>query len=338
MKLAPLFLATAMVFPSYGETVYTIPQGYTKITIPAGNGTSPSLTAISATLLRDVEFSGSVAIAGDFSSVASTQSVSSVGAGWTTDQWIAEPYLAFVSDGTGEEAFRIMGNTAETLTLETSFDLTADSVPGGAVTQRFPSTTTIKVRKAVTLGSFFGTTGASFGSGDVVYAWNGTGWESYIYSFLGFWALSSDDFTDLDDTVIFPDEGLFVSRVTATPVIVTLFGEVPSAPQINTIEKASFVSSRYPVGTTLAGTGINNASWGASDVLYIWNSVSNQWDSFIVSFLGHWSPASDDFDDQDAKVIPANSAIFVVRGSAIPGQEGGATSPLPYDPFAPDAP
>lgn len=343
MKFVPFILAATMALPCYGETVFTVPQGYTKVTIgsPATNGQS-QLTAISATLLKDVEFSGAVTI-GAFTDnedpLFDTQALSASGVTWTASQWTPSPYLAYIAvqddannaDGIApaEEAFLITANTTGGgLTLETSFDLTS----------RFPASTTVKIRKANTLNSFFGTSSASFAGSDIVYIWSGSKWDSFqfVAGAPGYWASTTDGFTDVGDiTIIHPDEGLFVSRTVNSDITLTLFGEVPVAPQISTIVASSFVSSRFPINTTLGDSGIANAAWNASDLLYIWNSAASpapKWDAFqfISGTPGYWASTTDGFTPVDNTVIPANSAVFVARSSPISAQNGGTTSALPY--------
>ena len=342
MKILSLFFATALAYPLLAETIFTIPQGYTKVTIagPATTGDS-KLTSISASLLQDVGYAGSVTLGAytDNPSGPDSQALTVSGAAWTATQWTNTPHLAYVSvaDDAGnadgivpaEEAFLITANTAGGgLTLETSFDLAT----------RFPATTTIKIRKANTLDSFFGSSSSSFAANDLVYIWGGGTWDSFQYVDFGggfaFWASTTDGFTDVGPiTVIHPDEGLFVSRTVNSDIVITLFGEVPSAPQVTTIEGTSFVASRFPIDTTLANTGIANSSWKANDLLYIWNP-SAKWDSFqYVDFGGgfvYWASTTDGFTPVDDTVIAANSAMFVVRAEAVSGESGGTTSILPY--------
>lgn len=341
MKNFYLYLVCALIAPLCAETVYTVPQGYTKVTIGASTASGSTLTSISATLLNDVEFSGLVTIGAytENPTGPNSQSLTVSEASWTSGQWSDVPYLAYISvaddldnaDGIApaEEAFYIQANTTTGgLTLETTFDLSS----------RFPASTTLKIRRANTLDSFFGESSSNFAGADLVYIWNGTRWDSfqYIAGAPGYWASTTDGFTDVGPiTIIRPDEGVFVSRTTNTEIVLTLFGEVPSAPQISTIRGASFIASRFPVDTTLIDTGIANASWNPADLLYIWNQdalPSAKWDSyqFIAGAPGYWASTTDGFTPVDNTPITANSAIFVVRSLDVGGAEGGTTSNLPY--------
>ena len=341
MKNFSLILACTLNVPLCADTIYTVPQGYTRVIIAAATPEGSTLTSISANLLNDVEYSGSVSIGAftDNPEGPDSQTLTVAGATWAATQWTSEPFLAYLSvaddvgnaDGIApaEEAFYVQANNATgELTLETTFDLNT----------RFPSATSLKLRKANTLDSLFGDSARNFASTDLVYIWDGEKWDSFqfIAGAPGYWASTTDGFTNVGPiTIIRPDEGIFVSRTLESDVVLTLFGEIPSAPQISTIEGASFVASRFPVDTTLADTGIANASWESADLLYIWNqsaTPSAKWDSYqyISGAPGYWASTTDGFTPVDDTIIPANSAIFVVRASEINGSTGGTVSTLPY--------
>lgn len=338
MKFAPLLIAFTLVAPLGAETVYTIPQGYTKITIAAADALgSTKLTSISASLLQDVSFAGSASL-GTFNLANTSQTLDFGTVSWSADQWTLSgpsqsPYVVYVSvaddannaDGItpAEEAFPILSNTANGIvTIETSFDLAS----------RFPANASIKIRKANTLDSFFGTASTSFGGNDLVYLWNGSGWDSFQYAG-GQWTTVADPFTNVGPlTLVHPDEGIFVSRAEVTPIEVILFGEVPSAPQIATVTGVSFLASRFPVSTTLIDLGVATTNWTGNDILYIWNpgaSPSPKWDSYQFNG-GQWTTVADPFNSVNNLVIPANSAVFVSRTSAVTGENGATTSTLPY--------
>lgn len=334
----PILSSLAIAFPIAAETVYTIPQGYTKVTVAAADEAGSSkLTAISASLLQDVEYSGSASL-GAYTAGNTSQKLDVSGATWSVGQWTtagpaSSPYLAYVSvaddpgnaDGIApaEEAFLInANNTTGELTIETSFDLAS----------RFPASTTVKIRKANTLDSFFGSQSASFGGNDIVYIWNGSAWSSFQYVG-GQWTTINDPFADVGPiTVIHPDEGVFISRAETSPVVVTLFGEVPSAPQIATISGVSFLASRFPIATSLKDLGVATTSWTGNDILYIWDQDASpvaKWDSYQYNG-GQWTTVNDPFTSVDDTEIPANSAVFVSRSTEITGANADTTAILPY--------
>lgn len=333
-----LVFASIMIGQLNAETIYTIPQGYTKVTIAAASSDiEPTITGISVTLLNDLEFAASATINNDYGTDPSnsTQTLAITGQNWSPDQWTGQPHLAYITDGDGaEEAFLISSNTGNgQLTLLTTFDLLGDKdseAPG--IQNRFPSSTTVKIRGANTIGSIFSSKIAEFAADDRVFVWDGSEWLSFQKNGFGKWALASNLFGNENDTVIFPDEGMFILRSATSAIELTLFGEVPAVPQISTITKTKLLSTRIPVETTLAELGINDSLWKSDDRLYIWNGSS--WDAYLVNGFGNWAPANNQFGNSNTLAISANTAIFVNRETEVDGAEGIISAPLPYDPLS----
>lgn len=325
------------------ETV-TDPVGVVKITIAAAPSGGTKLTAISATLRNSIAYHGTATSVGSYNADAGSnppnpdQPITQTGAGWTTNQWTTEPHLCYIENAAGaEEAYLIKSHTADTLTLATSFDFST----------RYTSTPTFRIVKANTLGSLFGSatvpflTGSSPANADTVYAWNGDSWHSYFHNGSS-WQDDSTAFGgDVNDAVVFPDEGLFVLRRGTTSIELTLGGNVPTKAQVSTIpgEGLSFVSNRYPIGTVLSNLGFENlTNWvsGSSpsnaDTVYIWNSTSNAWKSYWYDGSDWKSDANAFGGDSNNVTISPDSAMFVLsRG--INGAAGAAnTHPIPYTP------
>ncbi|MDA7882081.1 hypothetical protein N9A94_07220 [Akkermansiaceae bacterium] len=339
MKATTALISLSFTLPILGQ-VYTIPEGYTKVDIAAAASASePTLTSISVTLLNDLDHSSAVTVNNDFAGAptnAQTLSVSGITT-WTATQWTATPHLAYIADENGaEEAFFITANsTTGDLTLSTSFDLLGDKDPTAAVVSRFPISTTVKIREANTIAGIFSSSFADFVPDDRVYVWDGSAWVTFQKNFnQSAWALSDNLFGNDGQTVIYPDEGIFVQRSALSAIELSLFGEVPAVPQISTITKTNFISTRVPVATTLAGLGVNDANWTFDDRLYIWNGSS--WDTYQTSpFIGGaWAAAGALTTNVDSTPVSANSAVFVTRSNELSGEEGIVTAPLPYDPFA----
>ncbi|YCM45343.1 hypothetical protein V2O64_04820 [Verrucomicrobiaceae bacterium 227] len=331
MKFAPLFLIATMALPSFGETVFTIPQGYTKIDIAPSTGAA-KLTSISVTLLKDVEFAGTT-ILGAFTDNADpakdTQALAVSNVTWTATQWTDDPHIAYIAveddaenaDGIApaEEAFLITANsTSGDLTLETLFDLST----------KFPASTSIKIRKANTVSSVLNslsTGSAVFQSADRVFVWNGSGWQSLRF-LAGSWRDADSPTTIVDGMVIFPDEGIFVQRTGTGTMTLTLFGEVPSAPQIATIEGNGFLSNRYPVATTLVNLGLQDSNWQGADRVYIWDGTNWLSNRFLA---GSWRDSDSPTTITDNTEISGSTAVFVSRASEIPATDGSVTTPFP---------
>lgn len=346
MDMICLRLATicTLLNPLYAETIYTIPQGYTKVLIAAASSqTEPTLTGISVTLLNDLDFAGAATISDNYNpdpdgnpqTLDGTQTVAIGGQNWTPSQWTEQPHLAYIADADGgEEAFLIFSNTIDgQLTLSAGFDLLGDKNLGTAeIDSRFPSSTSIKIRRANTIGSIFSPKIGEFSPDDRVFVWDGSEWLSFQKNGFGNWALASNLFGNENGTVIFPDEGMFILRSATSAIELTLFGEVPAVPQISTITKTKLLSSRIPVATTLAELGVNGNLWGSDDRLFIWNGSS--WDGYLVNGFGNWAPANNQFGNSNTLPIAANAAIFVNRETEVSGAEGIISAPLPYNPLS----
>ncbi len=335
MSIVRLVFTATMISSLHAETIYTIPQGYTKVTIAAAaSNIEPTITGISVTLLNDLEFASSATINSDYDPVqgSGTQTLGITGQNWSPDQWTGQPHLAYITDANGaEEAFLISSNTGDgQLTLLTTFDLLGDKDSGTAgIQNRFPSSTTVKVRAANTIGSIFSSKAGEFSADDRVFVWDGSEWLSFQKNGFGNWALASDLFGNENGTVIFPDEGMFILRSDTSAIELTLFGEVPAVPQISTITKTKLLSTRIPVETTLAELGVNDSLWKSDDRLYIWNGSS--WDAYLINGFGNWAPANNQFGNSNDLPIAANAAIFVNRETEVSGPEGIIAAPLPYD-------
>lgn len=337
-----LYLASSLAFPLAAETVYTIPQGYTKINIPAASSaSSPSLTAISATLLNDVEFSGAVTLNADFDAdpdldpqtPASAQTVSVTGASFLVDQFTAAPHLAYLVNSAGaEESFLITSHTVDALTVDGSFDLLSGS--------RFAASSTVKIRKANTVGSILGTTATPFTSNDRAFIWNGDNWQTLI--------AANDDWFYIGgpggiatNAVVFPEEGIFIQRTETTAAVLTLFGEVPSAPQASSVEgpSSAFVSTRFPVGNSpeLDPTGIKLEElnidgipgWNANDRAFYWTGTV--WQT-LISSGGNWFYIGGALNGTSANelLIAPSSALFLSRTTAGTASASPLTFDLPY--------
>lgn len=354
MKYLPLLSSCVLASSVCAETVFTIPQGYTRITIEAAPSSGQTaLTSISATLLADTSFSGTGTL-GNHSGTSQTLNVNS--ATWSTDQWTSNgAYLAYITAedpdtndniNAPEEAFLITGNSSNTLTLNSPANLTAATTSG---TQRFPTNTTVKIRKAYTIGTIFGETPeavalqqfpvSSFA--DNVFVWNGSNWVTYFFSGTAWQRDTTEGAPDPADDVIFPDEGVFLLRRGTTPIQLTLFGEVPSAPQISTIagEALQLVASRFPVDTPIENYGFSEIEGWArfpvssfADTVFRWNG--SDWATYFHNGT-EWeleTLSSNTFTIDDP--IPANTALFISRRSAGDITNSTGVSTPTYLPFS----
>ena len=326
-------LAVALVAPSFAQTIYTPPKGYTRITIEApDNPGETKLTSISATLLNDGVFSGPATL-GTYTDNADpasdTHVINVTGVTWSEDQWTTEPHLAYitVADDPGnadgilpaQEAFLISSHdTSGALTLDTTYNL-AD---------KFLATTSVVIRKAQTVSQVLNslsTGSAGFESADRVFVWDGDRWASLRF-LAGNWRDADSPTTIVDDLVIFPDEGLFIQRTGSGNMTLTIFGEVPTAPQISTIKATGFLASRYPVETKLNNLGLQDSNWQGSDRVFIWNGTSWVSNRYLA---GAWRDSDSPTTLTGETIIKGNTAVFVSRAAALTGAAGSVTTPLP---------
>ena len=343
MKVLPIFITSIFTCFLSAQTVYTIPQGFTRITIPAATSPDqPSLTAISATLLNQSIFAGSVTV-GAFNAdpdsnpatPEASQSITAAGASWTSGQFTSAPHLAYIVNANdAEEAFLITSHTSDTLTLDVSFNLLDAS--------RFDSDTTVKIRPANTIGALLGTTSTPFTPNDQVFLWDGQNWQSYI-PFNGNWFLGSgpNAGTVATDTIIYPEEGLFVQRSENSAATIAFLGEVPVKPQASTVSgnASFFVSTRFPVGNAAEGTpsGIplpdlnidTIPNWSVDDNVYVWSGTD--WTGFI-EFGGDWFFATgpDAGTSANSFLVSAETAVFITRQSSGSASASALSVPLPY--------
>ena len=339
---ATLPLLSILALPLFATTVFTIPQGYTKITIPAASGGTPSLTAISTNLYNDTEFSGTVTINADFNAdpdsdlttTDTSQTLTVSGASFTTGEFTTDPYLAYLINASGaEEAFLITDHTATTLTLDGAFDLLADS--------RFTTSSTLKIRKANTVGSILGTTDTPFSSNDRAYIWTGSNWQTLIAA-SGNWFFIGGPGGLATDAVIFPEEGIFIQRTETTDAVLTFFGEIPSTPQTTTVAglSSAFISTRFPSGDATSAQGIVGhrladldideiPGWNSTDRAFHWNG--SEWQT-LISAGSSWFFIGGALNGTSANdlIVEANSALFLSRSSAGTASASTLTLELPY--------
>ena len=341
MQLLRKLFACALLAPLCADTVYTVPQGYTKITIPAAvDASTPSLSVISATLLNDVTYSGPITIGNDYNSdpdanpetPQGAQTVATSGTAWTTNQWTTEPHLASLINASGsEESFLITSHTATALFVDAPFDLLA----GG----RFPAATTVKIRKANTVGSILGTTETPFTTSDRVFLWTGAAWQTLVAAG-GNWIFVGGDANGqvANNAVVFPEEGIFVQRAETSEAVLTLFGEVPSVSQASTVPGTSsqFVSTRFPVGNQPGGIRLDDLNidqipgWSVTDRAYFW--TGSEWQTLVFAG-GNWIYVGGDNNGQVANglIVPPSSALFLTRASEGTGAASPLNIPLPYN-------
>ncbi len=307
----------------------TVPVGIIKITIPAAvDANTPSRAAISVPLYRAASFQGAVA------SVDSSTAFTVSGANFVANQFSTSPFLVRVMSGAGAgRFFLITGNTASQLTVNSDTDLTTLLAAGD----------TVQVVPANTLGSIFGSTAPGFMTGnsslasDTIMLWNGATWDLY-YNNGAHWQKAASLNPNLDSTIIYPDEGLYISRRSTTgPLTIVLNGTVPSTTEQSVLAGggSTFLANRFPVNTTLIATGLQNSpNWSAgltadtADNVYLWDTQLKTWDVYFFNGT-HWRQSGNLNPNVDNTLISAGTAIFLTRSNGSPAD---LIQALPYTP------
>lgn len=334
--LACALLASLLPALKAQTTATTTPVGFITVTIPAAVDVStPSNTSLSVPLYNTAAYVSSVA------TLDSATQFTMTGAAWTAGAFAAPaaPYLVRIK---GQPTLNVGANVGRTflITGNTTNQLTV-SLPNGVVNINtlLNVNDSCEIVPANTLGSLFGTTtpvlqsGASVDVADNVFILNGGSWETYFHN--GTSWRKSGGLGNKDNTVIYPDEGLFIVHITTSPVVLTLMGTVPSTSEETQLlgSASTFLANRFPVDTTLVATGIHllpgwvTGAVETADLVYAYNSGTSQWDTYYHNGTS-WRK-SGAIGNKDSTVIPAGTAIVVSRQSAATAV---LSQTLPYTP------
>jgi len=340
--LLPVALASSLLFATLGnaQTVATDPVGFTTHEItPAVNATTPRTTTVS------VPFKAIAAFASSVASVDSANQLTISGAAFTAGQYAGAtaPHLLKLKTGpnTGR-FFLITANTATQLTVNAAGYTLTSAAPANNNQVQVEVGNLIEIIPANTLSSLFPNpvpfqTGGSAAAADNVYLYN-AGWEVYFHN--GTTWRKTGSFANQDNTVVYPDDGLFIVRRGIAPLTLTFLGAVPTTAERTDFPGPGsyFATNRFPVGTTLGGaSGLNlqalpnwqtGASAAVADNVYIWDGTG--WGVFFHNNTSWRKTGS--FANQDSQSIPIGGALFVVRKSTAPGTTGTYVQPLPYTP------
>jgi uncharacterized protein (TIGR02597 family) len=335
--------------PASAQTgVATTPVGFMAYTIPgAVNASVPTKTAVAFPLHDTPVYSGTITAVGPASLTNSSSPWQDASSVVTNFASAASPYLVRVR--TGLQAGRVMlitANTASQLTVDTrtpALSLTASGLSMAAGDS-------IDIVPADTLGTLFGTATPIFKSGatadvaDNVSVWDDAtqAWITYFHNGTQ-WVRDQDQtLASQNNTVIYPDRALFITRRDTTPVTFTLVGEVPASdqktlvagPQAGVVSR-TYVANLFPTDTTLASSGIanltgwkKNADFAQADVVMIWDTTSQTWGAYYndgAQWLCYPVAGS-----QDNTVIPAGSAVFIARRSSPTASDSVWNNALPY--------
>ena len=339
---AAAILCSLMAPALFAQTATTTPVGFITITIPAAaDATHPANSVVSVPLYKTADYASAVA---SLDSATQFTLTGSFGAG----AFVATPHFVRVKTSATAahigKFFLISANTTSQLTVV---------LPAGVldINAFISATDTCEVVAANTLGSVFGTTTPVLKTSpdpvvaDNVLIWNGSTWDTYYHDGTAWQNVNS--FDPQDNTVIYPDEGMFViHRFTASPgvnasVSLVLMGTVPSTAEKTDVSGGTvghpgytFISNRFPVNATLGSLGlqllpgwVSGGDPVAVDNALIWNGTT--WDTYYYdNGVPAWQNVNS-FDPQDSTPIPAGAAVFVIRKG---GVKQTLAQSLPYVP------
>ena len=341
--LAAAILCSLLAPALFAQTATTTPVGFITITIPAAqNATHPSNNVVSIPLYKTADYSAAVATL-DSATQFTLSGTFAAGANFATTPHFARVKTSATAAHTGK-FFLISANTTSQLTV---------ILPSGVanINTVLSVADTCEVVAANTLSSVFGTnppvlkTSSDPLAADNVLIWNGSSWDTYFHDGSAWQSLTS--FDPQDNTVIYPDEGMFViHRFTASPgvnaaVNLVLMGTVPSTAESTDVAGGStahpgytFISNRFPVNSTLGTLAlqllpgwVSGSDPVAADNALIWNGTT--WDTYFYdNSVPGWQSLSS-FDPQDSTPVPAGAAVFVIRKG---GVKQTLAQSLPYTP------
>ena len=329
--LSTALLGAASLLPlssGYAQTATatTVPVGYQQVTVAAAiDSVNPTGSVISVPFYQPAIYAGLV------TSVDSASTLSSSTANWTANQFTTTPYLIHLKSGPSVgRYFLITANTATQLTVSTR---------GYDLTQVAATNNTFEIVPTYTLATLFGAstvpfqTGTNFSTADNVLLWDGTIWSIYYHNGTN-WRRSGS-LTNQNNVIIYPDEGIYITRRATSALALTFLGTVPSANESSDLvgPGSTFLSNRFPVDITLSNVGFQNLpNWlngtnvAVADNVYLWNGTA--WNLYY--FNGTNWRRSGSLQSADATVIPSGSAVFVVRKSNASGANSSLVQALPY--------
>ncbi len=309
-------------FAGLAATVVSEPVGFVTVNLAA-----PAIGSSTGKLLGVPFHRASVFVGSNV--LAAANSLQATAPGWASGQFTSVVHFARMRSGVySGRFFTITANTADSLTL-------------AANNTTFGVGDTFEIFPAHTLGSLFGSTAPAFGlqtgssesSADLVRCIVGGTWVSYFHN--GTQWRTTADATSQNNTVIPPDQGVFVVRRGASSLDITLQGAVSITAESSAITGTGqgVLGPRFPLPTTLASLGVHSCSgWrkarsaSLADTLLFWNG--GDWSVFYHSGSS-WRKAGAS-STQDSTAIPAGEAVLIRRKDGASGSSEMTTMGLPF--------
>jgi uncharacterized protein (TIGR02597 family) len=324
-------LCTALLFSSVAlalEDVST-PLGAVKIMLPYGPYSSMISVPLKAFAIARLPV-------GTFSA----NTITFVGSPLGTTQLTTPGAPFFVSFTSGRHAGRyclVTANTSNSVTLDikdgtgtelalntTGFSLTSgdklEIVPGDTLASLFGLGAELKING-----------GNNAASADTVGIWNGATFVYYFYRSTpgyGYWVAAADTATNANHTILYPDQGLSVTRKAGRPATtLTFIGAVPvhrsglrhpgASSRLVAQPLPVPVSLSYFAFTTQGGLKTGGSALSA-DTVGVWNGV--QWIYHYQNNSGAWLTAGKTGDQRNLLIQPGTSVTILRRQPKTPGE------------------
>lgn len=333
--LVAALLATSAPFTLADEAT-TDPVGFFTNTLAASGGSTRVNRSMSIPLYRASVYAAAVTSVTN-GSPNSTCQVNGFNA--TTTNVVTNPHLLRVKSATDTSHvgrfFLITAASGDQLTVSNAS--LSSSLSVGDSCEILPANTMASVFGAPPPAGWLN--GTSVTGADNVYIWNGSTWLTYFYHSTNNRWQRSGALGSQNNAIVYPDEGVFISRLGTTPVDLVSTGTVPTTAEKSDIDPtaSTFVSNRFPVDTQLIDVGLHltagwvaNTSANSADRVFLWNATTSTWDTYFYHSTNNRWQRSGALGSQNTTVIPAGSAMFITR---IGGASVSTLSQvLPYTP------
>jgi uncharacterized protein (TIGR02597 family) len=317
-----LFLCLSVLsLESLSAEVVSAPVGFLQVTFPASMTTSLS-----------IPLQKNPVAVGPVTSVGATTLTDS-NASWTSGQFSTATNPYFVKMVTGSAMGRfylITANTANQITVDTRGTSFIGLVTVG---NRY------QIIAAPTLGSLFGTSSVPFlmnaskSSADYLQVWTGSAWQSYWHTGAN-WRTSGTT-ANQNNTILYPDEALLVTRRATTPLTIALKGEASMiAEQTEMVGPGNtFAANRYPVNVQIKNLGLLALpNWisavSASEADRVQIREAGMWVTYWHNGTS-WKKGGTTVS-QDNALINAGAGYYVLRRSSSASLSAFASQPTPY--------
>lgn len=306
-------------------TATTDPVGFITLNVAGTGGAGTTALSFKGLgLTRPVDYQGSAETVG-------TNTLTDNEATWTDNQFNggAGAYYAEVTSGPGAGTTYDISATAAANKTITLVQNLATGVANGV---------TFRIRKHWTIGSIFGANdesglqGGTATTADQIRIYNGTGYDTYFYSTdaaVGTgWRKADGSSTNQVDAVVYPEDGLLVSRQQASPVNVILMGAVKTGQSsFPILAGLNIISNPYAAPMTLGSsnlytgnpaTGVVAGSASTADEVRLYNGST--YETYYYSgggiFGTGWRKNGAGAADQAGVQVPVGASILITRKAA----------------------